>query len=52
MPRSRFASAACTVAILCASSTLAAGYPPSVGQPHPDFTLPCIEDRAPVTIKE
>jgi hypothetical protein len=38
--------------LLGANSTFAADYPPRVGQPHPDFTLPDIEDRAPVSLAQ
>ncbi len=39
-------------ASVASAATLATAerYPPSVGQPHPDFTLPNIEDRAPVSL--
>jgi hypothetical protein len=41
----------CIVPLLfCAAGALAEEYPPRVGQPHPNFTLPNIEDRAPVSL--
>jgi len=38
------------VVLSWAAAALAWEYPPRVGQPHPDFTLPNIEDRAPVSL--
>jgi hypothetical protein len=35
-----------------AASSHAAGYSPQVGQLHPDFTLPGIADRAPVSLSQ
>jgi hypothetical protein len=34
------------------SRTQAAAYAPKVGQRHPDFTLPMIGDRAPVSLSD
>ena len=34
------------------SSSHAAGYSPRVGQSHPDFTLPSIVDREPVSLSQ
>ena len=36
--------------VLSAVAAWAEAYPPQVGQPHPDFTLPNIEGRAPVSL--
>ena len=33
-------------------STRAEGYAPQVGEPHPDFTLPSIEDGKPVSLSQ
>lgn len=32
------------------SAAEAAGYRPVVGQPHPDFVLPSVRDRAPIRL--
>ena len=37
---------------LNAVSSQAAGYSPQVGQIHPDFTLPGIADREPVSLSQ
>lgn len=52
MRRTGLQFVAATVTLLGANMTFAAGYPPRVGQPHPDFTLPNIEDRAPVSLAQ
>ncbi len=43
-----------TCGCLCrlAAPSHADGYSPRVGQPHPDFTLPSIVDRAPVSLSQ
>jgi len=43
-----------TCGCLCffAASSHADGYSPRVGQPHPDFTLPSIADRTPVSLSQ
>ena len=43
-------TAGCVCAI--AGSAHAAGYSPRVGQPHPDFVLPAIADRQPVSLSQ
>ena len=50
MRRKSLPCVAGSVILLWAAAALAQGYPPRVGQPHPDFTLPNIEDRAPVSL--
>ena len=39
---------------VCAVAGLAygAGYSPRVGEPHPDFVLPAIADRQPVSLSQ
>jgi hypothetical protein len=44
------ALAACGVVLGSSSHAPAAAYAPKVGQRHPDFTLPMIGDRAPVSL--
>jgi hypothetical protein len=43
-----------TCGCLCflAARSHADGYSPRIGQPHPDFTLPSIADRAPVSLSQ
>jgi hypothetical protein len=43
-------TAGCVCAI--AGSGHAGGYSPRVGQPHPDFVLPSITDREPVSLSQ
>jgi len=46
------ALAACGMALSSATRASAASYAPKVGQRHPDFTLPRIDDRAPVSLSD
>ncbi len=39
-----------TTLVACAAAALADPYRPCVGQRHPDFTLPAIEDGKPVSL--
>ena len=42
-----------TAGCVCAvAASGAAGYSPRVGQPHPDFVLPSITDRQPVSLSQ
>ncbi len=43
---------ACTGLSLLAATAGAEGYSPQVGQPHPDFTLPNLDDRAAVSLSQ
>jgi hypothetical protein len=45
-----FAFATCGILLGSPSRASAAPYAPKVGQRHPDFTLPTIGDRAPVSL--
>ena len=45
-----FAFATCGMLLGSPSHASAAPYAPKVGQRHPDFTLPTIGDRAPVSL--
>jgi hypothetical protein len=45
-----FAFATCGMLLGSPSRASAAPYAPKVGQRHPDFTLPTIGDRAPVSL--
>jgi hypothetical protein len=45
-----FAFATCGMLLGLPSRASAAPYAPKVGQRHPDFTLPTIGDRAPVSL--
>ncbi|MGD9720129.1 MAG: peroxiredoxin family protein [Pirellulales bacterium] len=39
--------------VLCSvSATFGNDYPPQVGTPHPDFTLPSIEDGAAISLAQ
>ena len=42
--------AACGLVLASTSGAFASGYAPKVGQRHPDFTLPTIGDRRPVSL--
>ena len=42
--------AACGMLLGSTSRALAASYAPKVGERHPDFTLPTIGDRTPVSL--
>jgi hypothetical protein len=46
------ALAACGVLLGSSSRASAASYAPKVGQRHPDFTLPRVGDRAPVSLSD
>jgi hypothetical protein len=52
MTRRLVAACLCTGAVFWTSTADAAGYAPQVGQPHPDFTLPSLADRAAVSLSE
>jgi hypothetical protein len=47
-----FAFATCGMLLGSPSRASAAPYAPKVGQRHPDFTLPTIGDRAPVSLSD
>lgn len=38
--------------LCCVAASGAPAYSPRVGEPHPDFTLPDIVDRTPVSLSE
>ena len=42
--------AACGILLASTSFASAASYAPKVGERHPDFTLPTIGDRTPVSL--
>jgi len=42
-------TAGCVCAVAASGS---AGYSPRVGEPHPDFVLPSIADRKPVSLSQ
>ncbi len=44
--------ASTAVALMLPSQVPAESYAPKVGQRHPDFTLPRIDDRAPVSLSD
>jgi hypothetical protein len=44
--------ATCGMMLGAASGASAEPYAPKVGQRHPDFTLPLIDDRAPVSLSD
>jgi hypothetical protein len=46
------ALATCGLLLGSISQASASGYAPMVGQRHPDFTLPRISDRAPVSLSD
>ena len=50
MRKTALALAACGIMLGSSAQTSAASYAPKVGQRHPDFTLPRIGDRAPVSL--
>jgi hypothetical protein len=50
MPKLALALATCGMLLGSSSRAPAAPYAPKVGQRHPDFTLPTIGDRAPVSL--
>lgn len=41
-----------TCGYLCSVAASYAAYSPRVGEPHPDFTLPNIADRTPVSLSQ
>ena len=41
-----------TCGCLCSVAATHASYSPRVGEPHPDFTLPNIVDRTPVSLSQ
>ena len=50
MWRLTLALATCGILQSASAGALAASYAPKVGQRHPDFTLPTIGDRTPVSL--
>ena len=52
MRRLALALATCGILQSASAGALAASYAPKVGQRHPDFTLPRIGDRAPVSLSD
>ena len=44
--------AACGILLGSTSHAWAASYAPKVGERHPDFTLPTIGDRTPVSLSD
>ena len=44
--------AACGILLASNSRSGAASYAPKVGEKHPDFTLPTIGDRTPVSLSD
>ncbi len=52
MSSQRLATWICAGASFWASAACAAGYSPQVGQPHPDFVLPSLTDRTPVSLSQ
>ena len=46
------ALAACGIMLGSTSRASAASYAPKVGERHPDFTLPTIGDRTPVSLSD
>ena len=50
MRRLALALAACGIMQSASAGASAASYAPKVGQRHPDFTLPTIGDRTPVSL--
>ena len=50
MRRLALALAACGILQSASAGASAASYAPKVGQRHPDFTLPTIGDRTPVSL--
>ena len=52
MRKLTLALATCGMMLGSSSQSTAAPYAPKVGQRHPDFTLPGINDRAPVSLSD
>ena len=50
MRRLTLALAACGMILGSTTQASAASYAPKVGERHPDFTLPTIGDRAPISL--
>ena len=50
MQKLALALAACGILLRASAGAPAASYAPKVGQRHPDFTLPTIGDRTPVSL--
>jgi len=50
MQRLALALATCGILQSASAGASAASYAPKVGQRHPDFTLPTIGDRTPVSL--
>ena len=42
----------CALVLCSVGATLGSDYPPQVGAPHADFTLPSIEDGAAVSLAQ
>ena len=52
MRTTTLALATCGLILGSISQASASGYAPKVGQRHPDFTLPTIDGRAPVSLSD
>ena len=52
MRKLALALAACGMILGSTSRASAASYAPKVGEKHPDFTLPTIGDRKPVSLSD
>jgi len=52
MRKLALALATCGIMLGSTSRAAAAPYAPKVGERHPDFTLPTIGDRAPVSLSD
>ena len=52
MSRSSLAVLLCGCLSLASTGAPAAGYAPEVGKPHPNFVLPKISDRQPVSLAQ
>jgi hypothetical protein len=52
MRKLAFVLATCAILLGASSLASAASYAPKVGQRHPDFTLPTVGDRAPVSLSD
>ena len=50
MRKLALASATCVMLLGWSLPASAAPYAPKVGQRHPDFTLPTVDDRAPASL--
>jgi hypothetical protein len=52
MRQQLLAVAACGIMLGAASRASGAFYAPKVGERHPDFTLPAIGDRSPISLSD